>query len=223
MAFAYNSLLTFQWLEHTNNTMKVFGAWFNNMENVKKNQELRRNIFGLSAIIKTPEASLPPIVLQKLPDIMSQLSILTTKMHKDRMDTLKENEEYVKKGGVDDDSDAEGEGDEGFEDEVDEMGEDSEEEYKKHQKVFEKLGSKLHTGKALTQEEMNDAGLDIADYDDEDDEDYEFDGDNLDIYESRLDDIDEIKTLRDTLQEVASLNPSMYERLMGGLADQAKR
>jgi hypothetical protein len=105
------------------------------MNEFKKDFEIRRNIFGLCAIISTPEACLPPIVSQRLPDIMNQLSLLTKKMHNERLDVLKDNQDHVKKGGKDSDDDADesGEdqdiGDEG--DDGDEDFEDSDEEWKK--------------------------------------------------------------------------------------------
>jgi hypothetical protein len=65
------------------------------MNDFKKDFELRRNIFGLCAIINTPEACLPQIVAQRLPDIMNQLTILTKKMHSERIDVLKDNQEHI--------------------------------------------------------------------------------------------------------------------------------
>ena len=48
-----------------------FNSWFLSMEDFKQEQELKRMIFGLSAIIKTVESQIPPIVNQKLPEIMN--------------------------------------------------------------------------------------------------------------------------------------------------------
>ena len=109
MAFTYHSVLIFQWLEQNNQLLPVFQTWFSYMNDFKKDFEIRRIIFGLSAIIKTPEAQLPAIVNQKLPDIMNQLTLLAKKMHTLRLDVLKQNEEHVKNGGEfsDDDSDEE--------------------------------------------------------------------------------------------------------------------
>jgi len=44
------------------------------MDNFKKDFEMRRIIFGLSAIIKAPEEHIPSLVREKLPEIMSILS-----------------------------------------------------------------------------------------------------------------------------------------------------
>jgi hypothetical protein len=59
MSFTYNAQTVFQWLEANNHLMKVFQTWFSFMNDFKKDFELRRIIFGLSSIIKTPEANLP--------------------------------------------------------------------------------------------------------------------------------------------------------------------
>lgn len=69
------------------------------MDNFKDDFEYRRNIFGLSAIIKTPPENTPQLVSQKLPEVMRQLAILCQKMHNERLKTLKENEEFIQKGG----------------------------------------------------------------------------------------------------------------------------
>lgn len=42
---------------------------------------------------------MPQLVCQKLPEVMKQLVVLTQKMHTDRLKTLKENEEFIQKGG----------------------------------------------------------------------------------------------------------------------------
>jgi|TARA_B110000305_G_C19207089_1_gene524057 hypothetical protein len=55
MTFAYDPVLTFQWLEANNYTVTVFGIWlqFFQANEFKKDFEVRRNLFGLSAILKT--------------------------------------------------------------------------------------------------------------------------------------------------------------------------
>lgn len=55
MTFAYDPVLTFQWLEANNYTITVFGIWlqFFQANEFKKDFEVRRNLFGLSAILKT--------------------------------------------------------------------------------------------------------------------------------------------------------------------------
>ena len=68
------------------------------MNDFKKDFEIRRNIFGLCAIIKSPDSQLPALVNQKLPDIMNQLSLLCKKQHSERLDVLKDNEEALNDG-----------------------------------------------------------------------------------------------------------------------------
>ena len=127
-------------------------------------------------------------------------------MHSERMEVLKDNQDHVKKGGVETDSDNSGEdGDIGAEN--DEEFEDSDEEWKKQQKMFAKLGPKLSSGKALTADEMNEFGL--GDDDDEDDSDYEYNGGDLGLYDSVIDDIDELKTLKETMVLISS-NQAFY-------------
>ena len=130
MCFSYNASMTFHILESTNMTLSVFQAWFTNMNNFQKDFEIRRVIFGLTAIIKT--ASLPDLVNQKLPDVMNQVTLLCAKMNGERLDVLKDNEKFIARGGKD-----ESESDSDDEEAIDADGDDedfdsdSEEEWKK--------------------------------------------------------------------------------------------
>ena len=172
------------------------------MNDFKKDWEIRRNIFGLCAIINTPENCLPAVVNQRLPDIMNQLTLLTKKMHTERLEVLKDNQDHVKKGGVESDSDNSGDDEDIGEDQGDDEDfADSDEEWKKQQKMFSKIGPKLSSGKALTADEMNEFGLNDDD-DDEDDDDYDYNGGDMSLYDSRIDDIDEMKTMKDTIQHI---------------------
>ena len=147
---------------------------------------------------------------------MKQLTLLTKNMHTERMDVLKDNEEHIKKGGVDSDEedDYDDGNDIGNEDDNgdDEDFEDSDEEWKKQQKLFAKLGPKLHTGKALTKEEMDEFGLDGED-DDDDDSDFEYNCGESSLYDSRIDDIDELKTLKDLIVQINQNNSKFFEDL----------
>ena len=60
MAFTYNSALVFQHLDKQNRLDEVFEQWLAEIEKDEfvLTEELRKNIFGLSAIIKTPEEQL---------------------------------------------------------------------------------------------------------------------------------------------------------------------
>ena len=67
---------------------------------------------------------------------------------------------------------------------------DSDEEWQEQQKVIAKLAPKLQSGKALTQDEMDEFGLDNDS--DDGDSDYEFNSGDDAIYDSRLDEFDEL-------------------------------
>lgn len=172
------------------------------MNDFKKDFELRRVIFGLTSIMTSPQ--IPDIVNMKLPDIMNQLALLSSKMHSERLATLKDNREHIAKGGDNWDS---------SEDEMDGMDgeedfEDSEEEFQKQQKMLSKLGPKLQTGKALTADEMKEFALedDGGSDDDAEDSDYEYNGGDMSLYDSQLDDVDEIQFLKQAIQHIQSTN-----------------
>jgi len=59
------------------------------MKEFKGQTEMRRVMFGLSAIISTPVASLPSILNHKLPDFMLYLVDLTAKIFRKRDFQLK--------------------------------------------------------------------------------------------------------------------------------------
>jgi hypothetical protein len=69
MCFTYNAGLTFEILEGYQQTLFVFQNWFGLMNSFKNDFELRRNIFGLSSIIK--QNPLPALVAQKLPELLN--------------------------------------------------------------------------------------------------------------------------------------------------------
>lgn len=51
--------MAFELIQKKTNILIVFQEWFLLMDEFKNDFELRRIIFGLSAILKTPEAYLP--------------------------------------------------------------------------------------------------------------------------------------------------------------------
>lgn len=187
------------------------------MKDFKHDFELRRNILGLASLIRLPEQCIPPIVLEKQGDVLNAVGMLSIKQHAERVKTLEENKDYVKKGGKVDDSDSEDLDD-------DEADEDSAEEWKKSKKLLEQYGDKLAAGKKLTEQEMQDLALDADFDDDEDDSDFELDcGDDGVHYESRLDDLDELKFVKDVLLELQAQQPARYQALQaahGQLASQ---
>ena len=135
---------------------------------------------------------------------MNQLCLLTIKMNSERLKNFKEDEDHVKNDGKDsdDDDDADPYGDEEFDD-------DSDEEWKKQQKIFASVGSKLHTGKPLTADEMKQVGVGIDD-DEDDDSDYEYAGGDMSLYDSKLDDFDEIQHLQRSLMQIDGGNNQLY-------------
>ena len=112
------------------------------------------------------------------------------------MKTLEENKDWVKRDGKSENSDAEDSSE----------SDDSQEEWRNTKKLLEKFGPKLHEGKKLTAEEMQEMNIDIGS-EDEDDDDSDFDyqvasGENNALYESRLEDFDELIFVRDTLNNL---------------------
>lgn len=75
--------------------------------------EIRRVIFGLTAIVGTRPEALPMIVNQRMGDIVKHLALLSIKMREKRLEVLHDNEETLKdnaKGNKNiQDSDDEGE------------------------------------------------------------------------------------------------------------------
>jgi len=127
-------------------------------------------------------------------------------MHSQRLDILKDNEKHVADGGEFEDADSDDVNDIGDENANDVGGNDAEgfvavdsdEEWEEQQKLYARMGAKLTTGKKLSADEMKEFGIDDDD-DDSSDEDYEYNGGDMNLYDSRIDDVDELKTLKDTL------------------------
>ena len=86
------------------------------MNEFKLEFEIRRILFGLSSILRTPAANLPEIIQQKLPEITKQLGILSGKVYAQREKLLIENEKFVAKGGASSDEDEELASDDGDDD-----------------------------------------------------------------------------------------------------------
>lgn len=215
MCFTYNSTLTFQVLESQQQTLPVFQAWFTQMNSFKNDFELRRNIFGLGSILKA--SPIPDFVAQKLPEMLNQVSLLAIKMHQERQDTLKDNEEHIAKGGKETDSDvSDGEDVADAIEGEDEEFADSDEEWKEQQRLFAKLGPKLHAGGKLTQAEMDEFG--VGDDDEDDDSDYDYAGGEAALYDSAADDVDELKFLRDTITMVRTQDEARFQNIMTGIA-----
>lgn len=183
---------------------------------MKHDFELRRMIFGLTAIISTPPQALPAIVSQRLPDIAKQLSILTLKMRDERKKVLEDNETYCKeeeekrlKGEKSDDEDEFVDEDCGSnDDDDDEAGESEQQILKKIEKA--RKDGKIAAGKGAVDEE--------DDYDDEEDSDYEYTGGDLAIYDSALDDVDELLYVKQALESLNAQNPAYVQSILNALA-----
>lgn len=63
----------------------------------KQDFEFRRVIFGLTSIVNTPPQGLPPIVNERIPELVKQLAYLTHKCREQRLEILKDNEKHVAK------------------------------------------------------------------------------------------------------------------------------
>ena len=183
---------------------------------MKHDFELRRMIFGLTAIISTPPQALPAIVSQRLPDIAKQLSILTHKMRDERKKVLEDNETYCKEeeekrlNGEKSDEDEfvdEEEGGSDFDDD-DEAGESEQQILKKIEKA--KKEGKIFAGKGEVEEEDDD--------EDEEDSDYEYTGGDLAIYDSALDDVDELLYVKQALETLNAQNPAYVQSILSALS-----
>lgn len=183
---------------------------------MKHDFELRRMIFGLTAIISTPPQALPAIVSQRLPDIAKQLSILTLKMRDERKKVLEDNETYCKeeeekrlKGEKSEDEDEFVDEDGGSDDDDDDEAGESEQQILKKIEKARKDG-KIAAGKGAVDDE--------DDYDDEEDSDYEYTGGDLAIYDSALDDVDELLYVKQALESLNVQNPAYVQSILSALA-----
>lgn len=64
MALYNNNVVTLQIIENEQQTIAVFGNWLQFMDNFKLEFEIRRVVFGLLSILKTPGTDLPQVVQQ---------------------------------------------------------------------------------------------------------------------------------------------------------------
>ena len=82
--------------------------------------EIRRIVFGLSSILRTPAEQLPEVIQQKLPEITKQLGVLSDRVTHARKKILTANEKFVEKGGMssddEDEDNSDDDGDDDFED-----------------------------------------------------------------------------------------------------------
>jgi hypothetical protein len=105
-----NCALALHTIETEGQTIPFFTSLMGHLPKFKKEFEIRRVLFGLTAIIRAPIDHLPVLVASKQPDLFKEIGSLAVKVFKERMDTLKENEEFLAKGmpdGSDGDYDSE--------------------------------------------------------------------------------------------------------------------
>jgi hypothetical protein len=153
-------------------------------------------IFGMSAIISTPPNILPPLVSERLPEIVKQLCLLCNKMRDQRLLILKDNEESLAEDQKNKDDD---------EEEVEDVEDGDEDETKESEDVFAKAAKK--SKKEEVDEEISD----------DSDSDYEFTGGDLAIYDSALDPIDELLYVKENLERINAADPSYANKLLSGM------
>ena len=92
MSLWYNSGLTFSILESNGWTFPVFHRLLILIPSLIHEFELRRFIFGLTAIVNMDPTALPNLVRDRLPDIVQWLAKLCGLMEDERMRQVKEKE-----------------------------------------------------------------------------------------------------------------------------------
>lgn len=167
-----NCALALHIIEKEGQTVPFFSALLSHMPKFKREFEIRRVLFGLTAIFRTQMDHLPQLIAQKQPELFKEVGSLAVKVFNERKDTLKENEDFLAKG-MPELSD-----DDGYYSESDDE--------KEIQDTKDKL--KGFVG------DMDD--------DDEDDSDYEIEGDDNGLYDSNLDEVDELLHLKETVDAI---------------------
>lgn len=91
MCFWYNTNLTFQVLEQHQWTLHLFQRLLSFIEEDRLafDFEMRRVIFGLTAIINADPQGLPQMVSARLPDIVQWLAQLASQMQEERLQKLR--------------------------------------------------------------------------------------------------------------------------------------
>lgn len=222
MCFWYNSALTFALLEGLQALPLVFVSLSQVLPQLKHDFELRRLVFGLTAIVATPAGAVPALIGEKLPFVMKELAALCGKMRDERVKVLKDNEEHLaeeakkraaKQGGDGGDDDDEAEDEDGFVDDDD--NDDDEDDGDDEQSILNKLRKFKEKGNVLESAKDNDDEDD--DDDDDDDSDYEYTGGEMAIYDSALDDVDELLHVRAALEKLNAGDAAYTGRLLAAL------
>ena len=147
------------------------------MPSFKQEFEIRRILFGFTAMLKCDKQMIPAAVSERLPYVMAQISKLALQCHKERLENLEKNEKYIANGFESDDD----EEDQDSDADNDEDGMDD---------GTEKLMKKLKKFKDGQPNEDDDIS------DDSDDSDYAENAGEYSLYDSPLEEVDELVTIK---------------------------
>lgn len=92
MSLWYNSGLTFNLLEQQGWTFPVFHRLLILIPSLRHEFELRRVLFGLTALVNTDPTVLPELVRERLPDIVQWMAKLSDLMLEERVKLVREKE-----------------------------------------------------------------------------------------------------------------------------------
>ena len=166
------------------------------MEKFKLEFEIRRVIFGLLSILRTPAGDLPQMVQQQLPAIVKYMGGLISRVHGQRLKSLESNEKHVAKGFESSDEEDDENEDEAFED-------DGADDPNNPNAVFNNVKAALNSmssGKPVR-------GLD----EDDSDSDYEENAGEFSLYDSPLEDTDELITTKETFDQIFQADQQAYQ------------
>lgn len=196
MAIYNSNVTTLRIIEQEQQTFTVFSNWLQYMSKFKLEFEIRRIVWGLLAILKTPGTEIPPMVQQQLPEITKQMSGLAHKVHKERVKNLENNEKHIANGFESSDDE---------EDDDEDFNEDPEE---NPNIAFNEIKAKMQSfkdGKPV--EGANVSGSD----DDDDDSDFEDAAGEFALYDSPLESTDELLSIKETLDMIFQADQNAYQ------------
>ena len=175
------------------------------MSNFKLEFEIRRILWGLLSILKTPPANIPQMVQQQLPEITKQIGGLAFRVHKDRMKNLERNEKYIASGfeGRDDEDEDE---DEEFE------GEENPD------TAFKEMQAKMKAFK----DGKPAAGQNVSEDEDDDDSDFEDQAGEFALYDSPLEMTDELVSIKETLDGIYQTDANAYQYITSTQTEEEK-
>ena len=83
-----NCALTLHTIEQEGQTIPFFTALMGVLPKIKREFEIRRVLFGLVGIIRTPIEHLPSLVASKLPDLFKEIGSLAVKIFNERKEAV---------------------------------------------------------------------------------------------------------------------------------------